>query len=141
MKKTTMIFTQEYNLSEFRETGNLGIKTLWAKIPGASRIVSTAMTPKSMFITFEITRDFEQPVADIETDIIQVSDLTRFSLTPEYDAWISKKIESLPHDEMNALLKVQPLKNEYEFLHHDFVYQTSFYIHSYKFSPFDVQTI
>lgn len=141
MKKTTMIFTQEYDLSEFRETGNPGIKTLYAKIPGASRIVSTAMTPKAFYITFGITRDFEQPVADIETDIIQVSDLTHFSLTPEYDAWISKKMESFSHDEMNAILKVQPLKNEYEFLHHDIIYKTSFYIHSYKFSPFDVQAI
>lgn len=26
MKKTTVICTQEYNLSEFRETGNPGIK-------------------------------------------------------------------------------------------------------------------
>ena len=130
-KRTTVIVKKLSFDDDFKPTVEPGIYTaLIEEFPKNGKILDVMTNPVGIFIAIEAELT--------ETDLIMVMNEIKFSKTPEFDAWFDDRIAKL-HEEGSMGVVIKPIRDEYEFIHHDFIFKKSFYIHSYKFSQFDLQ--
>lgn len=140
MNKRTTVIVKKLNFKDdFKPTVEPGIYTaLIEDFPKNGKILEVMSTPVGIHIAIETELTDTGVIFTNEIDIIMVINEAKFSKTPEFDAWFEDKMSKL-HEEGSTGIVVKPVRDEYEFIKHDFIFKKSFYIHSYKFSQFDLQ--
>ena len=138
-KRTTVIVKKLSFDDDFKPTVEPGIYTaLIEEFPKNGKILDVMTTPVGIFIAIEAELTDTGVIFTNETDLIMVMNEVKFSKTPEFDAWFEDRMAKL-HEEGSTGVVIKPIRDEYEFIKHDFIFKKSFYIHSYKFSQFDLQ--
>lgn len=144
MNKRHVVVTRSLKFDEdFKPTVEQGIYTaLIEDFPKNGRILEVSINPAAITIAIEAEVNEKGILFTEERDIIMVPDDVKFSKTPEFDTFISEK-EAKLHKEgcVTSSILIHPVRDEYEFIKWDVIYRKSFYIHSYRFSQFDLHTL
>lgn len=140
MNKKNIVVVKRLDFdTDFKPTVEHGIYTaLIEEFPKNGKILDVMTNPVGIYIAIEAELTDTGVLFTTETDLIMVMNEVKFSKTPEFDAWFEDKMAKL-HEEGSTGVAIKPVRDEYEFIQHDFILKKSFYIHSYKFSQFDLQ--